>query len=164
MQFAKKKVPLNDDSTAKAQVPARTIKDLDNEDLKSNIHSCATIPGIRDAKKFGRDVDPSDKEVLCRRNHTHTSTAAPPGPSSNASAESSSFADSVKSNTVALSKPRISFEDPIDLEDLAFDEEETGKAARLKRIRRRRLISSTPSEKTKKFMNTIFLSPDDAGV
>ena len=180
--FATKKVPL----TAKAQVPARTIEDLDKEYLKSlrkkihrrqrglqrhrrhrgfrhpgtireGFHSCAdTIPGIRVANIFGKDIDPSDKDVLCRRNHT---SAAPPGPSSNASAESSSFADSVKSNTVVLSKTRISFEAPIDLEDLTFDEEETGKAARLKRRRWRHLISSTPSEKTKKLMNMIFLMP-----
>ena len=59
----------------------------------------------------------------------------------------SKSAASVKSNTVVLSKTRISFEAPIDLEDLTFDEEETGKAARLKRRRWRHLISSTPSEK-----------------
>ena len=77
----------------------------------------------------------------------------------------SNCAACVKSNTVVLSKTRISFEAPIDLEDLTFHEEETEKAARLKRIRRRRLISSTPSEKTKKLMNMMFLSPDDyAGV
>ena len=59
----------------------------------------------------------------------------------------SNSAACAKSNTVVLSKT-ISFEAPIDLEDLTFHEEETGKAARLK-----------PSEKTKKLMNMIFLMP-----
>ena len=77
-----------------------------------------SIPGIRTATMFGKDVDPSDKEALCRRNHSSASAASDTSP--NASAASS---DSGKANTKVLRQTRISFEAPMDLKDLMFDHE-----------------------------------------
>ena len=118
MLFATKKVPLNDSAAkAEAEAEAIDIKDLDNEDLKSlrgnDPFMYYSIPGIRVATIFGKDVDASDKEALCRHNHSSGGQQEP------ASMSSGSF----RSNTVVLRKTRISFEAPMDLEDLVSNNE-----------------------------------------
>ena len=124
MLFASIKVPL-EDSTAKAQARAIDIKDQSKMDLESLRHEDPfmyySIPGILTATIFGKDVDPSNKQALCRRNHISAQSETLPNASTKSSSSSSS--DSIESNTVVLRKTRISFEAPMDLEDLMINDD-----------------------------------------
>ena len=120
MPFATMKIPLKD-STVKTQARARAmdIKELSKEELESLKENDPfimyySIPGIRMATIFGKDINASDKGALCLH---HVSDGQQEPAFKKAKTASS------KSTTTVLRQTRISFEAPMDLGCLLVDNE-----------------------------------------
>ena len=74
MQHATKKVTFLKVSIVKAQDSrAIDIKDFSKDDLESlqkqDPFMYYSIPGVRIASMFSKDIDPSDKDALCLQRH-----------------------------------------------------------------------------------------------
>ena len=112
------KIPLKDSTVKTPQARAMDIKELSKEELKSlkedDPFMYYSIPGIRMATIFGKDVNASDKGALCLH---HFSDGRQEPAFKKAKTASS------KSTTTVLRQTRISFEAPMDLGCLLVDNE-----------------------------------------
>ena len=111
------KIPLKD-PTVKTQARAMDIKELSKEELESlkedDPFMYYSIPGIRMATIFGKDINASDKGALCLH---HVSDGQPEPAFKRAKTASS------KSTTTVIRQTRISFEAPMNLGCLFVDNE-----------------------------------------
>ena len=113
------KIPLKD-STARTRPQARAmdIKELSKEELESlkenDPFMYYSIPGIRMATIFGKDINTSDKGALCLH-HVSNGQQEP--------AFKKVKTASSKSTTTVLRQTRIIFEAPMDLGYLLVDNE-----------------------------------------
>ena len=118
----KKEVSLKDsseDSEVKTQAQAIDVKDLSEEDLQSlrkeDPFMYYSIPAIRMATIYGKDIDPSDKVALCCSNLSSSDDQQEPASKRTRSTYSN------RSRTTVLRRTRISFEAPMNLEDIMMD-------------------------------------------
>ena len=116
MPVATTKIPLND-STFKTQARAMDIRELSKEELESlkenDPFMYYSIPGIRMATIFGKDINASDKGALCL--HVSDGQQEP--------AFKKAKTASRKSTTMVPRQTRISFEAPMNLGCLFVDNE-----------------------------------------
>ena len=105
----------SEDSEVKTQAQAIDVKDLSEEDLQSlrkeDPFMYYSIPAIRMATIHGKDIDPPDKVALCCSNLSSDGQQEP------ASKRTKSTYPS-RSKTMVLRQTRISFEAPMNLEDI----------------------------------------------
>ena len=111
------KIPLKD-SAVKTQARAMDIKELSKEELESlkenDPFMYYSIPGIRMATIFGKDINASDKGALCLH-HVSDGQQEP--------AFKKAKTASRKSTTMVPRQTRKSFEAPMDLGCLLVDNE-----------------------------------------
>jgi hypothetical protein len=120
MKVSLKKDPFEEPSDeVKNQAQAIDIKDLSEDDLQSlwkeDPFMYYSIPAIRMAAIYGKDIDPSDKVALCCSNPSSSDDQQEPASKRTKSTYSN------RSRTTVLRRTRISFEAPMDLEDIMMD-------------------------------------------
>ena len=119
MKVSLKKDPFEEPSDeVKNQGQAIDIKDLSEDDLQSlrkeDPFMYYSIPAIRMATIYGKDIDPSDKVALCCSNLSSDGQQEP-------ASKRTKSTYSNRSKTTVLRRTRISFEAPMDLEDIMMD-------------------------------------------
>ena len=100
------------------QAQAIDVKDLSEEELQSlrkeDPFMYCSIPAIRMATIYGKDIDPSGKVALCRSNLSSDDQQEP-------ASKRTKSTYSNRSKTTVLRRTRISFEAPMNLEDIMLD-------------------------------------------
>ena len=119
MKVSLKKDPFEEPSDeVKNHTQAIDIKDLSEDDLQSlrkeDPFMYYSIPAIRMATIYGKDIDPSDKVALCCSNLSSDGQQEP-------ASKRTKSTYSNRSRTTVLRRTRISFEAPMDLEDIMMD-------------------------------------------
>ena len=120
----KKEVSLKEDPSeepsdeVKTQAQAIDVRDLSEEDLQSlrkeDPFMYYSIPAIRMATIYGKDIDPSDKVALRCSNLSSDGQQEP-------ASKRTKSTYSNRSKTTVLRRTRISFEAPMNLEDIMLD-------------------------------------------
>ena len=106
------------DEVKKTQAQAIDVRDLSEEELQSlrkeDPFMYYSIPAIRMATIYGKDIDPSDKVALCCSNLSSDGQQEP-------ASKRTKSTYSNRSKTTVLRRTRISFEAPMNLEDIMTD-------------------------------------------